>query len=126
MVWKMRCLRTATKEPIMDVTRGTTEGITIDIPEEIDLNEAQEVWVSFTQNSVVVVDKKLSDESLEIQIDEESQMLYFTLSQEDTLKFKSYLHLWVGIRILLKDGQAFASEPEEFAIYDVNKGGVIE
>lgn len=113
------------------MTRGTTESIVIDIPLDIDLHEAKEIWVSFTQSSKVLIQRKLSDSSLEIEFGEDEdgeafQLLYFNLEQEDTLKFNTFDKLLVGIRILLEDGQAFASDPQLFKVYSPNQGGIIE
>ena len=107
----------------MQLVRGTTPDIYYEIPEEIDMTKAKEVWFSIDQGGRMVVDRKLSDGTL-ILVD---QLISVSLTQEETLSLHTYEKALLGVRILLQKGSAWANDcPEIVEISDVVKGGVIE
>ena len=114
------------------IVRGTTPIIECLIPDDIPLSEATEAWVSIGQGGVLVVDRKLSDYT----VSRVDQTLSIALTQEETLKFKTFSKAVIGIRILLNGVNAIASlgkstgccdydASASIDILDVLKGGVI-
>lgn len=125
------------------IIRGTTPYHNFILPilaEDIDV-----VYVTYLQNDEVILDKSsLNDEfdihnlldldnaSIEELSEEESHSCQLTvhLTQEDTLKFHFYPAARknigvIQIRILTKDGEAFASMPINERIFGVLHDGVI-
>lgn len=105
----------------MIVTRGTTPELFCVIPAEISVDNIKEIWISIAQMGEIIVDRKLSDGGVIINV----LNLTFRLTQEDSLKFKTFSPAYCGVRILLNDGTALASKKEEVIISDVVKGGVM-
>ncbi|MDD3040088.1 hypothetical protein [Bacteroides sp.] len=105
----------------MTITRGTTPELFCVIPDEISVNNIKEIWISIAQMGKILVDRKLSDGGIIVNVPN----LTFKLSQEDSLKFGTYSSAYCGVRILLNDGTALASKKEEVVICDVVKGGVM-
>ncbi len=118
------------------IVRGTTPIIECLIPDDIPLSEATEAWVSIGQGGALVVDKSLSQGTAVI----DGQTLSIALTQEETLKFKTYTQAVIGVRLLLNGTDALASLNQSNApsmdscsyeadttidIQDVIKGGVI-
>ena len=106
----------------MIIVRGTTPSIVSEIPEDIDMSRAVEVWFSISQLSKLIADDTFSNGSVAI----DGQQIEIELTQEQTLALKVGVPTNIGIRILLDDGEAFASyDPEPVVIKDIVKGGVI-
>ena len=104
----------------MELIRGTTPTIEINILTEIDLNQVSEVWVYISQQNKVKVDKKIDD----VSFDYEHRKIFVTLSQQDTLDLKAGTALF-QIRLLLQNGTALADIASEIEIYEIYKPGII-
>ena len=104
----------------MELTRGTTPTITINVKSEVDLSQVVAIWVYISQNNKVKVDKVLSDVSFNVQ----ARQIQLTLSQEDTLALKAGEALF-QIRLLLSNQTALATIATKIKINEVYKGGVI-
>ena len=134
------------------IVRGTTPYHSFILP--IDIKTIDKVYVTYTQNGKMVLDKSnesgSSDFSMvewtigddngaiissetEIITDEEPEsetQITIHLSQEDTLKFTFFPAaekniVIIQIRVLLTDGEAFASDPIHERVLGVLKDGVI-
>lgn len=130
------------------ITRGTTPYHSFILP--LTTDKIEKIYVTYFQNEKVVFEKKLGDNGVEIVdsnfetenanvenlTDEEinsltpSSKLTIHLTQEDTLKFKFYPAARkniavIQIRVLDKDGEAYASDPITERIFGVLKDGVI-
>ena len=125
------------------IIRGTTPYHNFILP--ILVEDIDAVYVTYLQNNEVILDKSnLKDEfeinnlidlenaNVEILTPEEreSSQLTLHLSQEDTLKFHFYPAAKkniavIQIRILTKDGEAFASMPINERIFGVLHDGII-
>ena len=125
------------------IIRGTTPYHNFILP--ILAEQIEAIYVTYLQNNEVVLDKSnltddfdiknlrdLENANVEILTEEEqeSSQLTIHLSQEDTLKFHFYPAAKkniavIQIRILTKDGEAFASMPINERIFGVLHDGVI-
>ena len=130
------------------ITRGTTPYHSFILP--LTTDKIEKIYVTYFQNEKIVFEKKLGDNGVEIVdsnfetenanvenlTDEEinsltpSSKLTIHLTQEDTLKFKFYPAARkniavIQIRVLDKDGEAYASDPITERIFGVLKDGVI-
>lgn len=122
--------------------RGTTPYHSFILP--LRAEQINEMWVTYTQNGVLVLDKTKEDVTLENIEDlyENASMEELTeeevnscqallhLTQEDTLGFKFYPAAEkniavIQVRILAADGEAYASDPIHERIMGVIKNGVI-
>ncbi len=122
--------------------RGTTPYHSFILP--LRAEQINEMWVTYTQNGVLVLDKTKEDVTLENVEDlyENASMEELTeeevnscqatlhLTQEDTLGFKFYPAAEkniavIQVRILAVDGEAYASDPIHERIMGVIKNGVI-
>lgn len=104
----------------MQLIRGTTPTIIITVQTEIDLHQVAEVWIYFSQQNKVKVDKKVED----VTFDYEHRKMTVLLSQKDTLALKEGEALF-QIRLLLQDGTALATLASKVDVKPVYKGGVI-
>ena len=125
------------------IIRGTTPYHNFILPILVENIDA--VYVTYLQNNEVILDKSNLKDEFEINnlIDlenanveiltpeeQESSQLTLHLSQEDTLKFHFYPAAKkniavIQIRILTKDGEAFASMPINERIFGVLHDGII-
>lgn len=107
----------------MIIVRGTTPSISCDIPQYIPMQDASEVWFTLKQNGEMIADGILSEGTVFLS----GQTVTVYLSQEQTLALRAGFKAALGIRILLNNGQAYASyDSEGVIVKDVVKGGVIE
>lgn len=104
----------------MQLTRGTTPTITINVKNEIDLSAITSIWVYISQKNKVVVDKELTD----VTIDAEHRVITVRLEQDDTLALKAGEALF-QIRLLMSDTTALATTAQKITIIEVYKDGVI-
>ncbi len=104
----------------MQLTRGTTPTITLNIKDEIDLSQVTEVWIYFSQQNKVKIDKTIED----VTIDTANNTITVLLSQDDTLGLKSGDAIF-QMRMLLQDETALASKDSKVTVNEVYKGGVI-
>ena len=105
----------------MELIRGTTPTIIINVKEQIDLAQVTAIWVYISQNKKILVDKELEDVSFDV----DNRQIITTLKQEDTLNLKAGEALF-QIRLLLNNGTALATIAAEITINEVYKGGVIK
>lgn len=104
----------------MQLIRGTTPTIIIDVKSEIDLHQVVAIWVYISQQNKVKVDKELSD----VTFDYENRKITVLLSQEDTLNLRAGDAIF-QIRLLLSDDTALATLENRVTVKEVYKGGVI-
>lgn len=104
----------------MQITRGTTPTILINIKDSLDMDTIQQVWVYISQQNKVKVDKQITD----VQIDTEKKQISVKLTQEDTLALKAGEGFF-QIRILLNDGTAMATVADKILVVEIYKDGVM-
>lgn len=104
----------------MDLIRGTTPTIYINIRDEIDLSKVVEAWIYVYQNNSVKICKELEDISINVQ----DRQIALRLNQEDTLKLKRGTALF-QIRLLFNDETALATKASEINVDEIYKDGVI-
>lgn len=124
------------------IMRGTTPYHSFILP--IKAEEIDKIYLTYLQNDKVILDKTNEDvtitdivdlyenASMEELTEEElnSCQVVLHMSQEDTLAFKFYPAAEknlavIQIRLLTKDGEAYASDPVTERIMGVLKNGVI-
>ena len=86
--------------------------------------DVQQIWVSYQQAGRVILVKDVDSVVFDDNFITNSTTASVTLSQEETLSFKSGVAS-VQVRILLMDGTALASKEIEFAVERVIKDGQI-
>lgn len=104
----------------MQITRGTTPTILINIKDSLDMDTIQQVWVYISQQNKVKVDKQIAD----VQIDTEKKQISVKLTQEDTLALKAGEGFF-QIRVLLNDGTALATVANKILVVEIYKDGVM-
>lgn len=104
----------------MQITRGTTPTILINIKDNLDMDNIQQVWVYISQQNKVKVDKQIAD----VQIDTEKKQISVKLTQEDTLALKAGEGFF-QIRVLLNDGTALATVANKILVVEIYKDGVM-
>ena len=106
---------------MMQLIRGTTPTIEINVKSDVDLEQVTAVWVYISQRKQVLVDKKIED----VTIDIEHKKITLVLSQNDTLGLKAEAETMFQVRLLMSDGTALASNAAEIEVLQVYKEGVI-
>lgn len=104
----------------MQLIRGTTPTITINVKSDLDLSQIVSIWVYISQQNKVKVDKELTD----VTIDTEHNQITVRLEQADTLELRAGDALF-QIRLLLADTTALATIAQKITIIEVYKQGVI-
>ena len=123
------------------IVRGTTPYHSFIIP--LEPEKISELYVTYLQNDEVILDKTITDISIE-PVEEElenasmeeptefvvSSQVTIHLTQEDTLSFHFYPAAEkniavIQVRLLTTDGEAYASNPVNERIFGVLKDGVI-
>lgn len=102
----------------MEIRRGTTPTICIEIPDEIDTSKITAAYVTLNQDGTEL-EKNIEDLTIT------DQVLSFVLTQDETLEFNSLINGWVQIRIKLSNGTALASQKETLKILPIIKEGTI-
>lgn len=97
--------------------RGTSPTLKIRIV-GVDLEELENIYITIRQGSTEVT-------KTGYQLEVKDGIIYATLTQEDTLKFRQ-ICAWVQMRATTKDGQAVASNIRMLEMKDILKDGVIE
>lgn len=124
------------------IVRGTTPYHSFIIP--LEPEKISELYVTYLQNNEVIIDKTITDISIE-PVEEElenasmeeptefviSSQVTIHLTQEDTLGFHFYPAAEkniavIQVRVLTTDGEAYASNPVHERIFGVLKDGVIQ
>lgn len=103
----------------MQLIRGTTPTIVINVKTEIDFSQITAIWVYISQMGLVKVDKLLED----VVLNPATSQITLTLSQEDTLNLMKGDALF-QIRLLMGD-TALATIATKIAVEEVYKEGVI-
>ena len=102
------------------IVRGTTPSISFKITSDIDLSKLTEIWFTIKDEKAGIERTfKLSDN--EVAVDNVEKTLTVTLSQEDTLSFRSRM---IQIQIRAKDdgNLSYATQIMDVALADVLKG----
>ena len=97
--------------------RGTTPILEFDIPFETDL--LQEAFITFSQDDNIVIDKKLSDCTID------GKKIILKLSQEETLRLSCDSVCQIQIRTRTLDETSSASDIIKDRVYPILKDGVI-
>ena len=105
----------------MQLIRGTTPTITINIKDDIDLSQITQIWCYIYQGGALKVDKDITDIS---RIDYDKRQIFLKLSQEDTLGLTAGNALF-QIRLLMRDSTALANLATQITIAEIYKGGEI-
>ena len=105
----------------MQLIRGTTPTITVNIKDDIDLSQIAQMWCYIYQGGAIKVDKDITDVS---RIDYDERQIFLRLSQEDTLGLIEGNALF-QIRLLMRDDTALATLATQISIAEVYKGGEI-
>ncbi|MBQ0113533.1 MAG: hypothetical protein KBT03_10415 [Bacteroidales bacterium] len=103
----------------MEIRRGTTATIEIIIPDDINVAEAETMYVTVGQSDIPVIERSI--EQLMI----EGQTVRANLTQEETLALNHKINASIQIRLKLANGGAFASQKKTVDVKDVIKEGVI-
>lgn len=97
--------------------RGTTPTHTFTT--DVDLSEATEVYVTYSQNDKVIVEKTINDATIS------ETKLVVELSQKDTLLFDDRCKVEIQIRAIFVDGTAIASNIMSVPVGKILKDGEI-
>lgn len=98
--------------------RGTTEPITFTVP--FDTQEIKTLNIAFSQMGEVVLEKSLSDVSLN------GNEILLNMTQEDTLALHHRSMVFIQLRVLKKDGSAHASDVERDYVDEILRDGVLQ
>lgn len=104
----------------MEIIRGTTPTLRMNIKSDIDMSMITEVWIYISQQNKVKVDKTI----VNMTIDAEHKQVFAPLTQNDTLELKAGTAN-LQSRMLLSDGTALAIPVQEIEILPIDKGGII-
>ena len=109
----------------MQIIRGTTPTITVNVRSNINLSLVDEVWLYIYQQGNIVIDKQKSAQ--EVSIDQVNKKITTMLTQEDTLALKADVGALFQVRLLLSDSNhtALASLASNVVIKEIYKGGEI-
>lgn len=99
------------------IIRGTTPTNYFDV--DLDLTEADVIYITYEQNDEVVFEKQKSDITIT------PERLSVELTQEDTLQLDDEYDVKIQIRARLSDGTAVASNIVKTNVSRVLKDGVI-
>ena len=114
------------KEPkpqILEIARGCTQSFTITLPDDYDLTNAQQIWVTFSQNNNVVINVDIT--SLDITLN----VVEVTLSESQTLLLREDVKgvsTFMQLRGKLEDGSTIVQEPwTRVRVMGLLKDGII-
>lgn len=107
------------------MVRGTTAINTFEVTDGTDLTGASVVYVTYDQGGAVVVEKSTEDGSVEVDTSSDPNKVIVSLSQEDTLAFKSSIPVRMQIRVKYDSGSAIASEIIRTGVMEILKDGEI-
>ena len=105
----------------MEIIRGTTPTIIINVRDNMDLSLIEEVWVYIYQNKKVKVDRTTD----KVEVIADRMRIAVTLTQEETLSLKKGEAIF-QVRLLMADGTALASIGRDIDVKEIYKEGVIE
>lgn len=99
--------------------RGTTPTHSFTLPDELNGVELAALYITYRQDGNAVLEKALSDVSVE------SGVVTVHLTQEDTLSFRADSVVQIQIRLRTAAGNAMASDVIRVDVGRVLKDGVI-
>lgn len=107
------------EEGVTDIIRGTTPKHFIIIPFKINNNVIKKLLITYSQGTYQV-NKTLEDIKWK-DFDEYCDIIYYSLTQTETLKFKPVINekCDVQIKILLTNNDIYVSKPLHIKIKDV-------
>ena len=105
----------------MQIIRGTTPVITINVRSNVNLSNVSAVWVYIYQGGSVIIDKELTDVTIHAQ----TNQIVLRLSQEDTLALNAGMGALFQVRLLLSSGLALATPAIGVKVLEVYKDGII-
>lgn len=109
----------------MNITRGTTPTIICKVCTDIPFDQIQNILVSIEQFRLPLLTASMDEGR--VMIEEVEKEIHLRLTQEETLALNTSGQAYVGIRILLSDGTAYAlRKPEPIFVGDIIRGGVIK
>ena len=98
--------------------RGTTPQLEV-IVTGVDFTEVAELWLTLGQMGKPVVNKELSDLTIE------DNTIYVTFTQEDTLALRACSSTYLQLRVLMNDGTAIATPVKKLNVNEIIKDGII-
>lgn len=98
--------------------RGTTPTNVFNL--DTDLSDAQALYITYQQDSQTKIEKTKEDVTFD-----EDNVMYVTLTQEDTLNLEEDKYIKVQIRALFTDGSAIASNIITTTVGSILKDGEI-
>lgn len=104
--------------------RGTTPNLYLELETDMDLTNAQEIWVTI-ESQLSVLNKNLHDINVIPSKDPGFQILIVSLSQGDTLKL-SPGKAKIQVRILMNNNKAYSTDIAFINVGDILREGVIE
>ena len=102
----------------MEIRRGTTPTICIELPLEIEPENIAAAYVTMNQDGNEL-EKQLSDLTIT------DNFLSFDMTQEETLAFNSLITGSIQVRLKMADGTSLASQKEPLKFLPVMKEDVI-
>lgn len=105
----------------MQIIRGTTPTIIVNVRSDINLSQITNVWAYIYQQGNIIIDKQLTD----VTIDTINRKIIIPLSQENTLALKADTGALFQIRLFLLNGTALATVATNIIVQEVYKNGVI-
>lgn len=97
--------------------RGTTPVHTFALP--VDESMIEKLRVIYAQNEKPIITKEKADCAID------GYTVRLTLSQEDTLKLNCNFPVEIYVRVVTKDGTAFASDPATDFVDDCGESEVL-
>lgn len=110
------------KRETMEIIRGTTPTIIVNVLDDIDLSEVVSVWLYIVQKKTII-----NREKPDVIFDFENRTMSITFEQDDTLELKEG-EAKFQIRMLLDDGTkrtALATVAQDIEILEIYKEGII-
>ena len=110
-----------------EIIQGSTPSITCSIPEEIDMELIQNIWLFVSQKegynkTKLVVDRKADTITKDI----ENRTIKVTLTQEETLALNPDCSAVIQIQFYMEDESSVPSVPVWFKVGKNYKGQVME
>ena len=107
----------------MQIIRGTSPTIIINVRSNLDLTHTSKVWVYIYQQGHLVVDREIAGGSTAI--DTTNKKITLELTQQDTLALKANSGALFQVRLLLSSGKALATLASNVEIKEIYKEGII-
>ena len=107
------------------IVRGTTPYHSFILP--LTSDKIDTLYITYLQNDEIVLDKQLGEQGVEIEDSNfESENASVEPLEEGVVDITPSSKVTIQIRVLDKDGEAYASDPITERIFGVLKDGVIE